>query len=258
MRRKKSPYKRRYKIRSRKFYNKRWFWNFILSLLFLLSFAWLLFKTDYFQIKEITIVGEKKLSNSIQGVLGENLNFFLFNSSYISQKIRESFPKIGEIQIQKKFPNSVLITIIEKKAIGVVCSKEKLDKCFLLASDGTILGRARREKNLLKFLILSGEEIRIGDTVIEKNIMEDFIFLQEDLKNIKISIKEVEVFLHELIIKTGNGFKIYFSKDNNFRFQAEVLINVLRKTISENERKELKYIDLRGIGQDGEGEVYFK
>jgi len=259
MKRKRPPsYKRRYKRRKKIFYKKGWFRDIVLFLLFSLSISWLLFKTTYFQIQEVKIAGETKLSNRIQNIVGQNLNFFLLNTSYLSQKIRESFPTIGDIQIQKEFPDKILITIVEKEAIGLVCSQQKIDKCFFLASDGTVFKETKNGENLPKLFISPNKEIKIGEVVVEKKIIENFIFLQDKLKEIKISIEEVYILPYELKVTTEDGFKIYFSRDENLRVQIEILLSALQKTISKSELKGLKYIDVRGIKKDGKGEIYFK
>ena len=259
MRSKKTPYyKKRYKRQKKRFYNKRWFWNLVLVFLFSFSLSWLLFKTPYFQIKELRIVGENKLSNSIQSIIEQNSNFFLLNSTRLSQGIQKLFPKIGEIRIQKKFPNTIIISVKEKKPIGIICSSQKVDNCFLFAHDGIVFEKAKGKEDLPEFLISSKRKIKIGDLIIEERILGSFVFLQKELERIKILIKKVEVLPYELTITTKNGFKIYFSKDENLNAQIEVLISAFRSAISREEQKNLKYIDLRGIEQDGKGEIYFK
>ncbi|MCZ2846122.1 MAG: FtsQ-type POTRA domain-containing protein, partial [Candidatus Bathyarchaeota archaeon] len=70
------------------------------------------------------------MSDSIRNILGQNLNFFLLNSSYIVQEIRDSLPKIEDIQIQREFPDKIFINITEKKAIGIVCIPGNPETCF--------------------------------------------------------------------------------------------------------------------------------
>lgn len=258
MRRRKLTHNRRYKRRKKRFYRKGWFWRFVLSLLLFSGISWLLFNTSYFQIKNVEVTGGPKMADSIRNVLGQNLNFFLLNSSYIAQEIRDSLPKIEDIQIQREFPDKISISITKKKAIGIVCVSDKPETCFLLASDGTIFEKTKMNKDLPTFFIAPEKDMKIGDVIIKGDVMEGITTLKERLEKINILIKEINILPHELTIKTRSGFYVYFSKDNNFKTQLNVLINALYKTISKNEQKNLKYIDLRGIQHDGKGEIYFK
>jgi len=258
MKRKKYLSHTRKSKRKERFYKKRWFWNFALVLLLFLSFCWLIFRTPYFKIKEVKITGEAKLSNGVQNIIGENLNFFLVNASNLSQKIRQSFPKIENIKIRKEFPNKIIISIVEKRAVGLVCYQKRLDNCFLLASDGSIFEKATKEKNLSKFLIANLEKIKIGDVVMKEETIKNFIFLEKELKKLRVFIEKVYVLPYELEIKTKNGFTLFFSKNDSFKTQIEILLNAFQTAISKSEKENLEYIDLRGIQKDGRGQIYFR
>jgi len=244
--------------RRKNFYKRNWFWKFILLSLSLGGLCWLIFKTSYFEIDEVKITGEKQLATTIQNIVGENLNFFLTSTSRLSQKIQKSFPEIESIKIQKEFPNKIVITILEKKPIGLVCYQKNPENCFLLASDGIIFAKADKEKNLPEFFIVNLSKIKIGDSVIERKTVKNLVFLEEKLKEIKVFISEVYILPYELEIKTKNGFTLFFLRNDSFKSQIEVLLDAFQTAISESEKKNLKYIDLRGIQENGRGEIYFK
>lgn len=249
--------KRKYK-RKKPFYKKRWFSDFILFLLFFLSLSWLLFKTPYFEIKKIEFRGKTDFSSRIREFVEKDKNFFLLNSSGLAFAIKSSFPEFEDVEVIKKFPDTVLIKIEEKKAIGNFCPSSTFDNCFLLAEDGTIFKKKEKGKDLPKFSVSEEKEFKIGDAVVEEKLINNFIFLRDELLKSKIFIEKVEISPFELKIKTKNGFDIYFSREINFKIQIDSLLAVLRKKISQQEQKNLKYIDLRGVKEEKRGQIYWK
>lgn len=133
-----------------------------------------------------------------------------------------------------------------------------MDDCFLLASDGSIFEKATKEKNLSKFLIANLEKIKIGDVVMKEETIKNFIFLEKELKKLRVFIEKVYVLPYELEIKTKNGFTLFFSKNDSFKTQIEILLNAFQTAISKSEKENLEYIDLRGIQKDGRGQIYFR
>jgi len=230
----------------------------VLSLLIPSVFYWIFFESSYFEVKDIKISGQNSLSKDVRALFNQNTNFLLFNSKNFIQSIQGKFPLIGDIKIKKEFPNKISIVLSEKKAMGNVCNTNYPEEFFLIAIDGRAFKKTKGSTNLPTFLINKKNKIKIGDVAVDKGTMGDFDFLQKELKKIGVYIKETEISLYDIGVKTKNGFSIYFSNGNEFKIQIEILTRSLETTISQGEQKKLKYIDLRAIHEDGRGEIYFK
>jgi hypothetical protein len=88
--------------------------------------------------------------------------------------------------------------------------------------------------------------------------MGDIVFLKEELEKSQITLTEIEILPLEIRAKTGQGFLIYFSNEIPIKTQIEVLLKTLQETISAEEQKNLKYIDLRGLKEGQKGLIYFQ
>lgn len=235
--------------RKKGFYRKRWFFDFILILTFSFSLSWLLLKTPYFEIDKIEFQGEKEFREMVKNLITKGQNIFLLNSFLLSESIKRISPRIGKVEIEKELPDKILIKIVKKKEVGVLCHKES---CFLLAGDGTIFEKLKKERrDLMKFSIKKNG-IKLGDTVLEGKLLKEIFLLKSELSKINIFIDEISILPLELEIKTRNGFKIFFLKEE-FLKQVEVLFNIFQKILLKEERKRLEYIDLRGPTR-----IYFK
>lgn len=235
--------------KKKSFHKKRWFLDFVLILVFSLGLAWLLLKTPYFKIEKIEFQGRTEFWETVKTLITKNQNIFLLDSSSLSESIKRISPMIGKVEIKKGLPDKISIKIVEKKEIGIFCQKEN---CFLLAEDGTIFEKLKGEReDLIKFSIKKNKA-KLGNTVLEKELIKDILFFKNELLKINIFIDEILILPFELEVRTKNGFKIFFLKEE-FLKQIEVLFNIFQKMILKKEQEKLEYIDLRG-----ERRVYFK
>jgi hypothetical protein len=227
----------------------------------------LVLKTPYFEIRKIEIAGEKELQEeNIKELVLQNQNFFLLNSLNLSQSIEKTFPKIKSIKVKKKFPNSILIEIIEREAIGIYCQEQEGKSCFLISDDGVIFSLYPREEkkemdqknSLLKILEKREKKFKIGDRAIEEDLVSNFIFLKNELSRLNIFIEEIEILPLEIRMRTKNDLKLYFLSGTDFKKQVEALPRAFDEIISAKERKELRYIDLRELKEGKKGKIYLK
>ena len=101
-----------------------------LVLLLLLGITGIVFiGTDGFQIKEVTIVGNGKISKEDiikRAGIPHNQNIFKLNKQLIKERLRRS--PIGVLSIKRQYPNGVIITV--KKGSGRGYSILKFLLCY--------------------------------------------------------------------------------------------------------------------------------
>lgn len=250
-----------YKYRGRKKKRCRWLWDLVLILIFLSSLCWLLFKTPYFSIQEIEFSESGAIfADDIKKIIGDDRNFFLMGTVDTSQIIEKAFLKIRKVEIKKKFPNSIFVSITQREEVGIICSKDENSLCWLFSDDGVIFSMSDREKKEGLFLIFANEEaeLKINKVCVEEELISNFIFLEDELEKLKIFIREIEISSSDIKIIIEDGFEIYFSKSIDKKMQIEVLLQALQGIISEEEKNNLEYIDLRDLQEGEKGKVYFK
>ncbi|MCD6094419.1 FtsQ-type POTRA domain-containing protein [bacterium] len=256
----------RYRRKKRVILNSHRGLDFVLILIFIFVLGWFLFKTPYFSIKKADILKDScslsscfntGVDREIKKFIDKRNNFFLLNLNELSYNIKSKFPWIREVEVKKKFPDAVLIRIINRKPVAIFCQKE--DSCFLLSEDGVIFSSFKEEESKKELVVIfsSGEKtFRLGQRVIEEDVVSNLIFLNKELKKLEISLKKVEISPFEIRAETDKNFKILFSKNTYFRKQIEILIKTLQKIISKQEQEHLQYIDLRGVEEGGR--IYWK
>jgi len=241
--------------RRRPVYKRRWFWDLVLLFFFILGSGLFFLKASYFNIEKIEVNSQEKFKKRIIEIASSQKNFFLFNKNAVSKEIKKEFPEVQEVIINKKFPNLVYIEIKERKMFGIFC-QEEIKNCFLMSEDGVIYKRRINEEGIL-FLSKEKSQLKEGDQVLKKEIIEGIIYLKEELKVLKIEIKEIEISAFEINIFTNKGFKIFFYQEN-FPEAVKTFIYVFKKEIPDKEKEKLEYIDLRLLENGKKGPIYWK
>ncbi len=264
-------YRKPYRIKKKKSILKnRFFWLSILILVFLFSIFYFLFFSEIFQIKKIIVSGNEKVpKEKIQDIVKENLekkiifskskSIFLIDLKKIRENVLDVFPQIGEIEINRDFPDTLNLLVTERKEVGIFCQN---DFCFLLDKEGVIFENVPKEMPLLKIQNLnylnSGKEIKLGEKIIEKEILSPILEAETKLRDYNLpstlpperapnlKIVEVSIISEERInAKTSEGWEIYFNPKKDINWQLIKLKAVLENEIPAEKRKDLESIELR-------------
>ena len=258
------------KIRPKKSIFKRpIFWYLILFLILIsVVFYFLLFSPN-FQVKNIIISGNEKTSlEGIKNIVENNVNkkiisfldwtlesgsIFLVRPEKVEKDILEKFPIIEKIKIDKNLPQTLMLSIIERKPLGVFCDSKITDnqQCFLIDENGVIFELLAAVPNGYPIVrqILNQPQLFVGEDLIEKNIMNIISKVKKNLKdNFQIDIEEAFITSPlRLDVKTSENWQIYFNldADSDINLQLTKLNLLLSVKISPETRKNLQYIDLR-------------
>lgn len=250
-------YRKPYLFKKKKsVFRNRFLWIGILILIFIISVSYFLFFSSFFQIKEIRISGNYKISTeNLQETIKENLgkkilslpirSIFVLDSKQIEKNILDKFPQIGLIKIERKLPKILNVRVEERKPIIILNSGENnyfLDKegiCFeKVSNDDFQLPR-------IKSINLSGD-LDLGTQIVTKELINSILAVISELKSLAIPPKEVEIVSDEKIdVKTEMDFNIYFTSKKDINWQLTKLKAVLEKQIPPEEIKNLDYIELR-------------
>lgn len=250
-------YRKPYRAKRRKpILKNRFFWIGIFSLIILGGIFYFLFLSEVFQIKNITLAGAQKVSeDNIKSAVESNLekkilffktkNIFQADLNKIKEDVLAEFPQIGEVKISRKFPDTLSLICTERKEIGVFCREPD---CFLLDESGVIFENTAGDSRLLKIQnLMSGEELKLGVSVVSKDLLSKIAELHEKLKNdFKISLEEALIITEDrLNLKISEGWEIYFNPQKDLNWQLTKLRAVLDEEIPPEKLNRLEYIELR-------------
>lgn len=219
------------------------------------------FFAAFIRVSEIEILGNKnitnkEITNAIEAHAHKRLlllfprnSFFLFPSGAIAQDLRNQFPLIDDILIEKDFPRHVRLTIAEKEPIVIWVTKS----AWYLVD---ILGRVTSEitpveaKSIQLPIIIDelDQTFRPREKIVSPELVT-FTTKMSDLIPQKtiLKVKEIRVpsaAASEVHVITQDGFAIYFDPTRDPEDQVLILNDLLTKEIKDK-RKSLQYIDMR-------------
>ena len=242
------------KYRFKKKPNYRGLCYFFLIFAVAVGVFYLLFFFDFFKIREFEIKSQNPiLREGIKKIILSELekkffnflptdSFFLVNSKELENKILKEFLQISEVKCRKKFPQNLILEIKEKQAVALL-KKEGLEEIiFLVDENGLIFKKVEQtleDENLISIFLTAGGEMGKQDLSVIREIDQ---YLKEV---IEIKPKIYSLSQAQLIVETGEDFKIYFDLKTDIKLALTKLRLLLEKEISEEERAKLEYIDLR-------------
>ena len=254
-------YRKPYRIKKKKsIFRTRFFWLFVLTLIFLGGIFYLIFLSPFFQIREIKISGaasfnEKVSNEEIQAIIEKKINqrilffpiknIFLANLNQMQEEILKEFPQIAQVNLKRKFFHVLEIKIEERKPIAIFYFEEVY---FFIDKEGVIFEEISKNEFTffkIKNLILK-EKPKLGESVIEKESVSKILKIASESENLKVSPKEFVIVSDDKIdVKTQEDWEIYFDPQKDLDWQFAKLKVDLENVIPPEKRKDLEYIDLR-------------
>ena len=248
-------YRQPHRIKKKKSVLKnKFFWVFLLILIWLGVVFYLVCFASFFQIKDFKISGNNKVSSvDIESIIKKGLeqkfflvpqkSIFLFNSENVKKEALKTYPQISTINIKREMPSTLLFNIEERVLVAVWCY---LDNCFSIDKEGIIFEEAKTDNADFVIISQEGKKYNLGDEIIETNLMQNILEIQKKLNNIQIKVKNYEILNNnQITANTLNSWKIYFDKSGDMKWQLTELLSVLGKQIPPESQGNLEYIDLR-------------
>lgn len=223
----------------------RWF-KLVLAVLFIFAALaggyYLVFKSDFLIIKTVncsvkdktSLADERRWCETAERLLfGKRI--FLPNQQALADEIGRKFLPVGEISIKKNYPQTVAVTISERKPTAKVANPG--GAFYLVDKEAVIFAQADSEISSLSEVILDlGVEPSLGST-IASDILE--LVRLEEPKVLQIKY----IGANSIEVKSGEVPLILFSRQKEISQQIRSLQIVSQKYKIEG--KELKKIDLR-------------
>jgi cell division septal protein FtsQ len=245
----------------------------MLLVLFVGAVGYALFFSPFLEIRSISLDGISELPydsvhQTVQEVIGEKYlkiipqnNLILLSSDKVRTALLEHFKKINAVSIKKIFPDTLKVTITERKALLVWCSG---DSCFIIDENGSAYSEADfdseeiKQNNLVRLNDASAKPVAVGDKVLTPGYIQYVTALGGALdKDAGITISgdyqtESRV-AEEVKVTSAEGWQIFFSTSLPMADSISALKTFLDKEIDQSKRGGLEYVDLRA-----ENKVYYK
>ncbi|HCE87076.1 MAG: hypothetical protein A2249_01450 [Candidatus Jacksonbacteria bacterium RIFOXYA2_FULL_44_7] len=193
-------------------------------------------------------------------------NYFLFSAENLKTRLIQThfnFP-VEEFTVQKKFPRSASVIFKRRVSRFVVVTRHEIqdeesmkiiEKAYLADSSGVVVSAdvSPAPPNLPRIILLTTAEFAKYDLILDAPSVLAVLYLIDNLEknrdastNPAPEVKEIEIQKDrpdEFIVKTEDGYSIYFTLQYDLTKQITYLMNLLLKIGDMG--KDVTYIDLR-------------
>ncbi|MFA5871657.1 MAG: hypothetical protein WC858_02940 [Parcubacteria group bacterium] len=245
----------------------------VLLVVFLGVCAYSFLFSPFLEIDTISVQGNESVpseeiaSKANQGLEGKYYKLFSKRNYFFARKndlavfLKNNFSRLGLVEIEKKFPRTLVIRVDERQAELVWCSG---GVCYLVDQNGLVYSGASGTDEELRnnnFLTIIDDSARPVD--IEKtSINPDFInyikgvnaIIKGDLKiETEGGIHTPSIASEEIYLQTKEGWAIKLSSQVSAEDTKKIIQTVFDKELDSEKRKNLEYFDLRV-----KNKVYYK
>lgn len=216
--------------------------------LFYLIFLSPLFKIEKIELSEIKYQERAKIlreTNNFKDSFFLNNNLIAISGSSLEKKLRV-LPGIKSVNISKKYPNTLVINIIERAPALVW---QSLDHKYLVDDTGMIWADYEEKYKDIPIVIdTKNLPTEIGKKPVSSEFSKFVTALNIDFYNItgaKITKMEVVDTTTELKVYSDSTWYAYFDTTRTAKNELLNLNRVLGEIKKTNKKKSLEYVDLR-------------
>lgn len=222
-------------------------------------FIWLFFFTETFNVQAVSVVDARdKTTAQVKQIINEQVeggplgkNIFFVQTESLEQAIKTKLSQIKTIHIVRKLPATIKAIVQEKEPAILLLSGGKY---YFVDKNGVAYERARLDTLPGKVLTTVKNDdqqtkVTIGVVTVQPNLIG---FLQKANEEIPAMINarigEVHIpslAAREVRVILDNNWTIYFDLTRPPENQIKILKTLLEKTITEEEKETMQYIDLR-------------
>ncbi len=213
------------------------------TLVFLVVCFFLFFRVSEINVEKNEIYSDEQILEQLPIAIGDNL--FSFDVEEAENLLRKALPYIGDVQISRSLPNTVTITVSERKAEMTLVLG---DDAYLLSGDLQVLDR------------IGGAEITAGVTRLYTGsiarclVGEAVTFTDsrtsEDLKELYRCLSEYGILQHVITIDMVSRFDITINYADRFTIyladvdNMDIKIRFLKKILEKLKATDRGYINL--------------
>lgn len=172
-------------------------------------------------------------------------SILITNKKAVANDLLEKFPRIKEVSVKRSLLRNVIINVEERTPIAAYC--RGMLTCFFIDNEGVIFEELKEIPSGMVIIRQEGglAEASPGDSVIEAKIMAGIAEIEKSLRErFQVGIEEVLVS-NPLIVKTVEGWKIYFDTERDMAGQIAKMNLLLKDEIPVEARKGIQYIYLQ-------------
>jgi cell division septal protein FtsQ len=246
---------------------------YFLAIAFLAISVYIFIFSPYLEINQVYVQGAEELKEVEIKKLADSFleekyfqvipkkNLLLASKGELEKKLKNEFKKISSVEIKKIFPDTIIISITERKALLIWCSGEA---CFLVDEKGFVYSPADfesaeiKENNLIIVHDQSQSEIQSERPIFKPEFGKFLIDFREKAKDaldvqFDSNFETPRAISGDLTGIASEGWKVNLNAEIEVDKEIGMLRIVMEKNIDPEKRKDLEYVDLRT-----EGKVYFK
>ncbi|WP_300408313.1 FtsQ-type POTRA domain-containing protein [Lagierella sp.] len=213
-------------------------WTIIIILLMGIVIGYFMLNHPYFSLTNVEIKGNKTYSiedfKRDSKIIGKN--YFLINLDKAKDNISRD-PRIVKVELEKKYPNTVIANIIEKVNIAYIVNDKK-DKVFI-----DTLGNISQDKG-------EGNNENLPEIVgVNTDLIKNTsIFNDPDIKQIYDNILKYKIEYSELNLVDKNNLFIVVDEikvDLGNKKEMDKKFEVLSKILSDIKAKDIKIKNIK-------------
>jgi hypothetical protein len=242
-------------------------WLFILAvIIFVCIVIYVFIFSPLVEVNDIQVNGVEKnkeerivqvVQDSLEGKVVNGImrdNYFFVNKDDIKNAVLED-KHIKEVNITKKFPQTIIVDVVEYDILPVWCLGSMQGNCFVV-EDGHIKESVTLDSDVIAqnnhFIIVDKghDSVEIGEQVILSEYLENIKFLGEELKYIlSVEIKQPYIILsrgsNEVKFFTDEDWYVLIDMSQNPDEILDAIKLFFAKVELPSRRIDLEYLDMR-------------
>lgn len=227
--------------------------RFVLLTLFVISIplvAYFLFASDFFVIKNVEInqtflVDNEKIKKIVEFSYANQNNILLFDDSEIEQKVKENFPLISDVIVQKGIPDTLRVTVQEREPFIIWKSAREE---YFVDKEGIAYLEANGKREVAEVIDNRELPVKLGEKILSTGFLhyvDDMNRKFNKASGLEVEVIKVDETIFDLIVVTKSGFEVYFDTTRSVDEGLSDLKRVLDHLGSVYPKE---YIDLRVTG----------
>lgn len=208
------------------------------------------YNSDYFKIKCIKLKNNKSYSTQditsyLKDVIGKNI--FEVNKKSIEDLLVNNFPKIKSAKLEKVFPDTIVISLVEREPYLIIDYKSDF---FLIDNEGVVIDNITENKSDYKNLIIVEDclnhQPEIGENIGIKNVLSIGEIYNSFNDFIKSKIKSAGIErdkFGDIFFRTIDDKLILYGSKSEMTKKNLILEQIFKEI--ENEKINYSIIDVR-------------
>lgn len=233
-------------------------WTGFLSILIVGSVAYILILSPYAQLRDITVSGAEKVpeydvvklayDDSLRSILTRHtIPVVLLNTNNIESDLLGRYPVMESVVVNVDYLERTMHVHITERVKAVSwCNDAGI--CYSVDGSGVVFEETDRG-GYPEITVRGLSEISLGDSIISESNLEHALMVNNmfsDTDRYDISMDRLDFIPPDRINGlTSEGWYVYLDSESNQQWQVDKLRAVLDDEVSEKERRELDYIDVR-------------